>query len=415
MFKNGLGYKQIEHVFKTLFSDSPQKKPADSTIRLWIMRLGYAKLTKDLPDGQWVMIGDVTVDIGTLKCLVTVGVNLDILYEREDITLTLDDLEIVGIHPTQKSTGEFAEKSFRDDIDRLGGFKNLKAILIDQGSDLTKGSKLLKQAEEKLKILHDISHKLALVLKKDLENDPLWEEYTKHLTKTKQLVQQTELAGLQPPKQRNKARFMNVSRYISWFRKIYKSKEDGNLKQISEERFNEYFGWMQKFEFFYEIIEQKVGITEIIKDTVRRGGYSMGIYEYLVDLFNLMPLDQAVRNFTCDALNAVYEEVKKLDKGERLPASTEIVESLFGCYKNHSSCGGHGITGNVLTLGALVGTKLTSEEVSKTMEKTPVESILDWVNSNVGDTLAKLRNRFFKDPSKGQNLTDIDAEVFAVG
>ena len=252
-----MGYKQTENVFKTLFSDSGQKKPSDSNIRLWVMRSGYAKLNKALPDGQWVMIGDVTVDIGTLKCLVNVGVNLDILYEREDITLKFADLEIIVIYPTHKATGEFAEESFRTDINRLGGFKNLKAILIDQGPDVIKGAKLLQQGEKKLKILHDISHKLSLVLERDLKNDPRWEEYTKHLTKTKQLVQQTELTGLQPPKQRSKARFMNVSLYIDWFTKVQKSKQDGNLNHIPEERFNEYFGWMSKFEFFMNFYTKK--------------------------------------------------------------------------------------------------------------------------------------------------------------
>lgn len=415
MFKNSLGYKQIESVFKTLFSNLCQKKPSDSTIRLWVMRSGYAKLNKELPDGRWVMIGDVTVDIGTLKCLVNVAVNLDVLYEREDITLTFDDLEIAGIHPTQKATGEFAVESFRADIHRLGGFKNLKAILIDQGADLTKGGKLLQQGEKKLKILHDISHKLALVLERDLKDDPLWEEYIEHLTKTKQLVQQTELAGLQPPKQRSKARFMNVSLYIDWFSKVQKSKEDGNLKDIPEERFTKYFGWMAKFEFFYEILHQKVGIAEIIKDTVRRGGYSMEIYEHLIDLFDCMPLDQGVRPFICKALDAVCEEVEKLDEGERLPATTEIAESLFGSHKNHSACGGHGITGNVLTLGTLVGKTQTSEQVRKMMEETPVQLMLDWVSDKVGDTLAKLRNRFFKEPIKGQNLTDLNEAVLATG
>jgi hypothetical protein len=415
LFKCGLKYKQIENTFKTLFSDSLQKKPSDSTVRLWVMRSGYAKLNKELPDGQWIMIGDVTVDIGTLKCLVNVGVNLDVLYEREDITLTFEDLEIVGIHPTQKATGEFAEESFRSDINRLGGFGNVKALLIDQGRDLTKGAKLLQKGEKRLKILHDISHKLSLVLERDLKEDPLWNEYTKHLTKTKQLVQQTELAGLQPPKQRSKARFMNVSLYIDWFTRLQKSKEDGNLKHIPEGRFNEYFGWMSKFEFFYEIIQQKVGITEIIKDTVRRGGYSMKIYEHLIELFDLMPLDKGVRCFICKALDAVNEEVEKLDEEERLPATTEIVESLFGSHKNHSTCGGHGITGNVLTLGALVGKTLTSEEIRKTMEETPVQSMLGWVNDKVGDTLAKLRNRFFREPGEGQNLTDLNTMVLATG
>lgn len=414
MFKRGLGYKQIENTFKVLFSSLRQKKPSDSTIRLWVMRSGYAKLNKTLADGQWVMLGDVTVDIGTLKCLVNVGVNLDVLYEREDLTLTFNDLEIIGIHPTEKATGEFAEKSFRSDINRLGGFENVKGLLIDQGRDLSKGARLLQEGEKKLKILHDISHKLSLVLERDLKDDPLWEEYTEHLTKTKRRVQQTELAGLQPPKQRTKARFMNVSLYIDWFTRVQESKENGNLKDIPENRFNEYFGWMSKFEFFYEIVQQKVGVTEIIKDTVRRGGYSMKIYEYLIDLFDLMPLDKGVRSFICDALDAVNEEVKKLDEGETLPGSTEIVESLFGSHKNHSACGGHGITGNVLTLGALVGKTLTREEVKKMMEETPVKPMMSWVNDMVGDTLAKLRKRFFRQP-KEQNLTGVCDEALATG
>ena len=141
----------------------------------------------------------------------------------------------------------------------------------------------------------------------------------------------------------------------------------------------------------------------------------MEIYKHLIELFDLMPLDKSIHSFICKALNAVNQEVEKLDKGERLPATTEIVESLFGSHKNHSACGGHGITGNVLTLGALVGKTLTSEEVRKTMEEIPVESMLGWVSNKVGDTLAKLRNRFFKEPTKGQNLTDLNMKMLATG
>ena len=49
------------------------------------------------------------------------------------------------------------------------------------------------------------------------------------------------------------------------------------------------------------------------------------------------------------------------------------------------------------------------------MEETPVQSMLIWVSDKVGDTLAKLRNRFFKELVKGQNLTDSNAKVLATG
>ena len=38
---------------------------------------------------------------------------------------------------------------------------------------------------------------------------------------------------------------------------------------------------------------------------------SMEIYEYGIELFDLMPLDTSVRSFICEALDAVNEEIKK--------------------------------------------------------------------------------------------------------
>ena len=75
-----------------------------------------------------------------------------------------------------------------------------------------------------------------------------------------------------------------------------------------------------------------------------------------------MPLEKGVEAFTCKVFTAVNEEVEKLDEGQTLPISTEIVESTFGSYKYQSAKGGQGITGNSLTIGVLVGNKPTLEE-----------------------------------------------------
>ena len=42
-----------------------------------------------------------------------------------------------------------------------------------------------------------------------------------------------------------------------------------------------------------------------------------------------MPLDCKIEAFLLDILDAVYEEVEKLDEGQTLPISTEIVELYF--------------------------------------------------------------------------------------
>ncbi len=396
LFKKGLGYRQIENVFKVLQPNLYNTKgPSDSVIRQWIMRTGFFKIHDLLPTGEWMLLGDVTIDIGKIKCLVTCGVNLDKLHKREDYTIAHSDLEIVGIHPTEQSNGEFASQAFQEGINRLGGYDAVKGLLIDQGPDVKKGASLLQEANEKLKVFFDISHKLSLVLEKDFTNDPKWNDYAAKLTKTKQLVQQTELAALQPPNQRSKARFMNISLYINWPDRILQSKATGYLDEIPNKRYEEYFGWLDQYIPSLVIWGQKVGVVETIKRVIREHGLSEDSYNYLLTIIAQMPLEEKTEAFICDTFSSLYEEVKKLDEGQTLPAFTESLESVFGSYKYHTAKGGQGITGNVLTIGTLVGASLKSEELCRALEKTPVRKMLAWVERKVGDTLSKVRNRLF--------------------
>jgi len=108
-----------------------------------------------------------------------------------------------------------------------------------------------------------------------------------------------------------------------------------------------------------------------------------------------MPLEKGVEAFTCKVFTAVNEEVEKLDEGQNLPISTEIVESTFGSYKYQSAKGGQGITGNSLTIGVLVGNKPTLEEICQALEATPVSRMLKWVNKKIGNTLSNPHSRDF--------------------
>lgn len=78
------------------------------------------------------------------------------------------------------------------------------------------------------------SHKLVLVLVKELTAGPMWEEYMKQLIRTGHLIQQAKLAALQPPKQRSKARFMMEATLVRTRVLWVKEKMDetvGNLRR----------------------------------------------------------------------------------------------------------------------------------------------------------------------------------------
>lgn len=395
LFRKGLGYKQIESVFEALEPYLTKKGPSDSVIRQWMMRMGFFKLHEPLPEGEWMMLGDETVDIGTIKCLVTLAVDINKLHERGDYTLSSKDLVIAGIHPTESSTGEFLYQAFQEGLNRLGGMDAVVGLVIDQASNIKKGASFLQAANTKIKVLHDIPHKLSLVLEKELKNNEEWIAYTLQLTKTKLLTQQTDLAALQPPRQRGKARFMNIALYIKWPDKFLEAKANGNLDEIPEERYQQYFGWLSNYSRHIVIWGQMVGVVEMIKETIRQHGLSKDAYNYLLASVAEMPLEKEVEGFICKVFATINEEVEKLDEGQILPSSTEIAESTFGSYKYHSARGGHGITGNALTIGLLVGKIPTLEEICQALEATPVSKMLKWVNEKIGNTLSKVRSKFF--------------------
>ena len=361
------------------------------------MRTGYSKLHAQLPEsGTWIVLGDVTIDIGKIKCLVTVGTDLAKLEERKDFTLSLRDLHIIGINPTESSTGKFAQAAFESTLEKVKRSGSLAALIIDQGSDVKNGGKLLHEKDSSVKIIYDLSHKLANVLEKKLTADPNWERYTKELTKTRRLVQQTEFSALMPPNQRSKARFMNAALYLDWPDRLLRSKREGRLKDVPEERYEQYFGWLKGYSSSLGGWGQMVGALELIKSVNRVYGLSEESYDYLLETIAQMPLEESVEDFIRDAFSSLYEEVEKLDEGQTIPAFTEALESLFGAHKNHTVKGGQGICGNILTIAILAGPQQTVDEICRAMEETPTSKVWKWAKEVTGNTVGRLRRRFFK-------------------
>ena len=121
----------------------------------------------------------------------------------------------------------------------------------------------------------------------------------------------------------------------------------------------------------------------------------MEIYTYLKMIFDEAAIEEEhLQEFTLKCLNTLYEEVEKLDEGQTLIGSTEVIESVFGKYKAINE-GLHGITGNILGICTFVGQKKTVQEIKESMEKCSVLRAVDFVKQKFGQTLASLRKQFF--------------------
>ncbi len=407
--KAAIGCRKLATVLGVFLKPFQQKSPHHTTIRNWIWRCGYAILTSPKEKGDdWIAIGDLTVSLGRMKVLAILGVRKSKIENREDRTLTHNDVEVLKLAPCERSNGEFARATFNCAAKTING--TFKAIVIDRGSDIKKGAALFKENSPTTIIIHDISHKLSNVMEKNLKDDPVWISYLAKLTQTRHRVQNTIFAALMPPVLRRDARYMDIRDIAFWDGRVADIKNRGNLKEISEEYFNEYLGWLKEYEKLLMEVKIMVEAAEMIKDITRRHWLSRDIYNYIQDAIEYFEIPEGkAKEFIKEALASLYEEVEKLNDDEIMLSSTEVEESIFGKYKHINSGSQQGVTGNVLGICIFTGGGLSEQQIKSNMEQVSTEIMKNWVEKNVGETIGKLRKKFFK-----KDRTKFDEKLQAI-
>ena len=127
--------------------------------------------------------------------------------------LSHKDVEVLGREIMKSTQGEKVESV----LEKLGEKVGVpQQIISDKGSDLYKGIKRYKEKNQAIIHSHEITHQMALCLKKELEAEDKYESFTKKCHQTRQQIQQTELGFLMPPQQRSKSRYFNLDELIKW-------------------------------------------------------------------------------------------------------------------------------------------------------------------------------------------------------
>lgn len=398
-----LAYRQAAKVLETLWGYlgvsktwKLSKPPHYSTIRLWVLRNAFAQLNAPVePADEWALLGDATCAVGVTQCFMVLGINMKDWKTREDRTLSHSDVRVFEVCPTSRSTGDTTCGAFEEATRRVKG--QVVMLLSDQGTDVKRGGKLYTKMHPEVCHVFDIPHKLSGLLEKDLGKNEIFLEFAKKLNHTRRLVAQTELAALMPPSQRGKGRFMNVALYLNWPLKIQEAKRENRLVDISEERFQKYFGWIDKYMPFIELWKQKVDVTETIKDIVRKKGLSQQVFKELEQLLSeRQSADFEVQQFRNLALKCIEEESNKLNAGQIVPGSTEVLESIFGKFKYLIGQGVKEITGNSLRLVGLAGPHPSVSETKRFLEQCSTMDLKAWISNKVGPSLQSLRRRYFK-------------------
>jgi hypothetical protein len=370
--------------------------PDRSTGRTWLLRLGLAALLrpKVIAD-DWAWLIDHSTQIGTGKCLVILGIRLGALPEGR--ALSHRDLEPIALVPMMSSTKPAVAACLEQAAGRTGA---PRVILDDHGADLHGGVAIFRAAHPGTVEVDDITHKAACLLKARLEGDERWKSYSTELAQAKVQVQQTELAGLVPPSQRSKARFMNVGKLVDWGAETLALLDDparlGPLG-ITAERLRGKLGWLEDYR---EPLGEWSGYQAVIDatlDFVRRRGLYAGAE---IDLAAAVPERSGpAGGLRGELMDFVREEGLKAHPGERLPGTTEVLESCFGKLKaleDVQSKGG--FTGSVLSLGAMVS-DWTAETIGEALERCRVRDVLAWCREALGRSVQSQRQQAYGRPA----------------
>lgn len=384
----------------------PMDVPEWHTGRLWLLRLGYYELTRPKEKADdWIWIADHTVQIGTEKCFIVLGLRLKDLPPVGQC-LRHQDVELIALLPVEKSTKEVVYRQLEENVEKTGV---PRAIVGDHGSDLKAGVEKFCQEHPETTFIYDIKHKTATVLKHEFARDETWLEFTRLAARTKRQVQQTSLAHLAPPNQRTKARYMNVDVLVNWGLEVldFLNRQQGKeTTKCNSEQVQEKLGWVARFREPLKEWGEMLQLTTTTESFVRRRGlYGNAHLELAERLQDIAHTDRA-REMRTELINFVAQESAQAHSGERLLGSSEVIESVLGKLKYlERDQARSGFTGLLLSIGAIVSSA-TSEVILTALESVPTKKVLTWCKETLGRSVQAKRQKAFTSRSKMEQKWD---------
>jgi hypothetical protein len=388
-----VGLRGSERVLKVVLEwlGVKQSTPNWTTIRLWLMRLGVAVLGEPGEQADdWVWMVDHSNQIGPEKALAVLGVRASKLPPPGE-ALRHEDVRPLTVRPGTAWKREDMAAVYRELAEQYGA---PRAVLCDGAVELREGANGLKNQRPDTIVLQDFKHKAAIFLKSAVGDHPRFAEFNARLGKTRSAIQQTELAHLTPPGQKPKARFMNLASTLEWAAVVLWLLDHAEAQAragLAPQRLEEKLGWLRSFSVELAEWRECQQVIDAGLTFINTQGLFRGAGAQLAVAAGTNRTHTAARQLAQRLVEFVTAAEGQLKPGERLPMSTEILESTFALYKQlerqHSK---GGFTSLLAAFGALLK-PATEETIRWAFSSVSVKDVFRWIRENLGATLTSTR------------------------
>lgn len=312
--------------------------------------------------------------------------------------LSHEDVEILGLEVMDSTRGEIIQEKLEQVSQKVGVPVQ---IVADNSSDLARGIRLYQENHPEMIYTHDVTHAMALVLKYQLKSDDRYQSFIKKCHICRQRLQQTDLSFLSPPAQRSQCRYFNIERLTNWGIKLLNSSSETLIKLTSNieptliyRKIIEKLGWLVDYEADLIQWNQMVTMTRSLETQVKKLGINSQSLEYFQqNKFDFV--NTSTHNLYQKIIDYMSNQCSKIeDKGTFL-ASSDVIESLFGKYKQFSSRCPLKEMGHMLLTICLSTMNLTPNIVKNALENVSFGQVEEWLDEVFGQSTLSKRKTLF--------------------
>jgi hypothetical protein len=385
---------RILKVFQTVGLLDPEVKiPCSNSVTNWCLRIALRKYSQvQRITGPFGLLLDHSMDDGAQKVFLILRFSLSSSQDQGQ-ALRKDQMEVVGFVICQHSTGQDVHRQLKGLIGRIG---IPSIILSDEGPDLRAGIRLLRQEYPQIEGISDMTHKFSNLLKREFKEHPQLKALIQKAHKGSSAIRLGCWSFLKAPKINSHLRFLNVGRFVNWAHKLMEymrvagSAPQGSALAVLRAKFS---GLLQ-FRPFLCRLHAIFEVINCIQKRLKTQGFSKETLSASLEDLQALPNSSLVRGIR-EYFEQLQASLSRL-KLDCIPASTDVLESLFGDIKSMMERGRpKSWNRSVLLLNLLVGPQ-EPKVYHQALQEVSHNQLSAWVKENIPKTQEQIANAFHR-------------------